>query len=641
MAGDEIVMTVKSNLKQVTTETKEFTGGLEGATKAADDLKKSVSVQNDVLIEMEKELVKLEEAQAKMGKGTWKDSLSGTTRKIEAQKLAIKGEKVALKDLKNQSKQATEETKKFAKAQKDSAKEMKDGLGSLTLMGVSLNGIKKSFGKIIPISKMLFSSIKMGIAATGIGVLLLAFGALVTYFTSSKEAMDKLDVTIAKVSGGINVIKDRIARVGEILTEVFSTNFFETLNKIKNAFSGIGDEIEKEVELSGELEIATQTLRDAQMKLLVTRAEQNKLVAEARLLAQDETKSLDERKEALEEAVRLEKEMIQTEVDAQTERVRIMQEKFDMGLSNAEEEQTLFEEKAKLIDMETTSLKKQRSLARELNQMDKKIANEELERLQLIADEKKRIAEEEAEAQAKIDADKIEADAKKKDEDALLIELQQENMLMQIEDLRERALVELGIERDKQLASVEGFANEEEMKAEIEKSFALKSKALDEQKATWESISTKEKLGMASNAMGQMSAIMGKETKAGKAFAIGEATVSTYLSATKAYSSMSGIPVVGPALGAIAAGAAIAAGLKSIQAIKSSKAGGGGGGGGGSVPSIPSVSSNLPAPEMMSGEFEIEGGGGNINRPIKAFVVNDDMTRSQSAIANIRNRATI
>ena len=86
MAGDEIVMTVKSNIKQVTTETKEFTGSLQGATKASDDLKKSVSVQNSVLIDMEKELLKLEEAQAKMGKGTWKDSLTGTTRKIEAQK---------------------------------------------------------------------------------------------------------------------------------------------------------------------------------------------------------------------------------------------------------------------------------------------------------------------------------------------------------------------------------------------------------------------------------------------------------------------------------------------------------------------------------------------------------------------------
>ena len=201
-------MTVKSNLKQVTTETKEFTGSLEGATKASDDLKKSVSVQNSVLIDMEKELLKLEEAQAKMGKGTWKDSLTGTTRKIEAQKLAIKGERIALKDLKNQSKEATAETKKFTKAQKDSQKEMKEGIGSLSIMGVSLNGMKKSFGKIIPVSKMLFSSIKMGIAATGIGVLLLAFGALVTYFTSSKEAMDKLDVAIAKVSAAISVIKD-------------------------------------------------------------------------------------------------------------------------------------------------------------------------------------------------------------------------------------------------------------------------------------------------------------------------------------------------------------------------------------------------------------------------------------------------
>jgi len=639
MAGDEIVMTVKSNIKQVTTETKEFTGSLQGATKASDDLKKSVSVQNSVLIDMEKELLKLEEAQAKMGKGTWKDSLTGTTRKIEAQKLAIKGERIALKDLKNQSKEATAETKKFTKAQKDSQKEMKEGIGSLSIMGVSLNGMKKSFGKIIPVSKMLFSSIKMGIAATGIGVLLLAFGALVTYFTSSKEAMDKLDVAIAKVSAAISVIKDRIASLGGAIMKVFSGDFKGALADTKDAMSGIGEEMSNEIELAGELELATQKLRDAQMGMLVTRAEQNKLVAEARLLAQDETKSLEERKVALEQAVKLEREMIQTELDGQAERVRIMQEKFDMGLSNAEEEKALFEEKAKLIDMETSSLKKQRSLARELNGIDKEIADEELARLQVIADEKKRIAEEEKEAQDKIDADKIEADAKKKDEDTLLLEMQQENMLMQIEDLRERALVELEIEKEQALASVEGFSNEEEMKAEIEKSFALKSKALDEQKKTWDSISTKEKIGMASNAMGQMSAIMGKETKAGKAFAIGEATVNTYLSATKAYASMSGIPVVGPALGAIAAGAAIAAGLKSIQAIKSSKAGGGGGGG--STPSIPSVSSETPAPEMMSGAFEIEGGGGQQNKPVQAYVVNDDITNSQDTISRIRRRSTI
>ena len=55
-----------------------------------------------------------------------------------------------------------------------------------------------------------------------------------------------------------------------------------------------------------------------------------------------------------------------------------------------------------------------------------------------------------------------------------------------------------------------------------------------------------------------------------KAIAITQATIKTYESATSAYASLAGIPVVGPALGAAAAGAAIAAGLANVAAISSS-----------------------------------------------------------------------
>lgn len=55
-----------------------------------------------------------------------------------------------------------------------------------------------------------------------------------------------------------------------------------------------------------------------------------------------------------------------------------------------------------------------------------------------------------------------------------------------------------------------------------------------------------------------------------KAIAITQATIKTYESATSAYAAMASIPVVGPALGAAAAGAAIAAGLANVAAITSS-----------------------------------------------------------------------
>ena len=46
-----------------------------------------------------------------------------------------------------------------------------------------------------------------------------------------------------------------------------------------------------------------------------------------------------------------------------------------------------------------------------------------------------------------------------------------------------------------------------------------------------------------------------------------------------------------------------------------------------------------PAPQMMSGAFDISGGVAP--EAMKAFVVTDEMSNSQNQLANIRRRATI
>ncbi|RYJ44533.1 hypothetical protein [Flavobacterium beibuense] len=79
------------------------------------------------------------------------------------------------------------------------------------------------------------------------------------------------------------------------------------------------------------------------------------------------------------------------------------------------------------------------------------------------------------------------------------------------------------------------------------------------------------KLSLASSTFGNMSTILGKESKAGKAMAVAQATIDTYQSAVSAFKSLSGIPIVGPALGAAAAGAAVATGLANIKKITSTK----------------------------------------------------------------------
>ena len=74
-------------------------------------------------------------------------------------------------------------------------------------------------------------------------------------------------------------------------------------------------------------------------------------------------------------------------------------------------------------------------------------------------------------------------------------------------------------------------------------------------------------MDIASSMFGSLSSILGEESKAGKAFAVAQATIDTYKAANSAYASLAGIPVVGPGLGAAAAAAAVLAGVANVKKI--------------------------------------------------------------------------
>ena len=116
---------------------------------------------------------------------------------------------------------------------------------------------------------------------------------------------------------------------------------------------------------------------------------------------------------------------------------------------------------------------------------------------------------------------------------------------------------------------------------------------------------------------------------------IGLATIAMYQSVVAAYNAGSELPGVGVVMGPVSAAAALAAGLANINAIMQTDVGGGAGGGGAPA----SASASPPAPEMMSGAFELEGG--QAVEPMQAYVVSDDITNNQNKLAIIRRRATI
>jgi len=135
--------------------------------------------------------------------------------------------------------------------------------------------------------------------------------------------------------------------------------------------------------------------------------------------------------------------------------------------------------------------------------------------------------------------------------------LAEENYLAQL------ALKQSDLDRQKEIE----LANAEKVsadKSKIEAKYAKVEK--DIQKSKQDFI-----LAIASQTFGNLASLLGEHTAAGKAAAIAETTIATYQAATKAYSSLAGIAIVGPVLGAIAAAAAVASGVANVKKITSTK----------------------------------------------------------------------
>ncbi len=134
-----------------------------------------------------------------------------------------------------------------------------------------------------------------------------------------------------------------------------------------------------------------------------------------------------------------------------------------------------------------------------------------------------------------------------------------------------------------------------------------------------------------------------------KGVSIAQTGIATFESATKAFNSLAGIPVVGPVLGGVAAAAAVAAGLANIKKIASQKFDGGGdktppstspgpstnlgGGSNGSTMATPIF--NLGG-QQIGGASNILGnsGGSQGQQPIKVFV-------SETDISNVQNKVQV
>ncbi len=651
-----------------------------------DELNKSLELQETLIEDIEKEL---REYQKDLNKTSATDLArrKDLNDKIKQTKERLTDEKIALK-------QVNKDRKKANEVMKEAEENAADYSGALGLIdqktGGVISGFKGMKEGIGGVNKG-FKTMRGAIIATGIGALVLVLSSLAAAFTSSEEGQNKWSKALGMVGAVVGAFTDKLADLGLLLIDVF-TNPLDSLKSFGQSIQNfVMDKVAKVTEGLGLMGSAISKVfsgdfsgafEDATKGVVALNRGLNPVVIVTESLVEGTKKLVSSTKSLVKEM--LEEAKIAGQIADQRAKADKLDRQIIVDRAKANRDRADLLEKA--VDKEKFTVEERIQFLKDAGALEDEITNKEITAAQLRLDAKvaenalgkstKEDLEEEANlranlinletakltkakevtsqiialnAEAKMIQDQADAEEKQKilDLDALKKQIRDAEAVT--EDERRALEIQKTIEHYDELirlAKEQGLATEQLEKA---KNNALNKYNQDnaENSVKWEDMTAKEKLGIASTTLGNMATILGEESAAGKAMAIGQATISTFQSAQDSYKSMAGIPVIGPVLGGIAAAAAVVSGMAQVKAIQQTK-----------LPTLagktpPSVSSSVPsAPAQATPpSFNIVGSsdtnqladviGQQEQQPVQAFVVASEVTSAQALERNTIEGATI
>ena len=309
--------------------------------------------------------------------------------------------------------------------------------GNLSKLKTDLSAIPGPVGTVVQGFTGLNTAFK-AIIANPIGLLIasivLALTGLFKILTSTKAGAEKFQQVLDGLGAAIDVVRDRLLKVGSAIVKFFSGDFKGAFSEAKGAVSGLTDEIAREAKEAANLRKELQGIADDQRALNIERAKQNTLVAESKLRINDENLSYGERLKALEKVRASEVKLAKQEEELARRRFEAIkaqnalsdssQEALDaeanayIALQNAQRtsltvQKELFDQEKALRDRQRAELKAQQQeaarIAKEKQDAEQKRLDEEFEAFvkqevanyeyrQQVAEQEKKRADEEFEA---------------------------------------------------------------------------------------------------------------------------------------------------------------------------------------------------------------------------------------------------
>lgn len=211
---------------------------------------------------------------------------------------------------------------------------------SLSLLSGGLKGAATGSGFLTSALNIL----KLALVSTGIGAIVVILGAVVTAFTRFSDKAESVKVVMAGVGAGVDVLLDRFGKFGNAIIDVFKGDFSSAAQNLKETFTGIGDELKRDISLTMMLKRATIDLEreskvfDAQREAGMTE------ILRLRQKEKDITLSANERLKANIEANKIEEKLAERslelanqetaatldQINAQTKKLQLSKDAVDL-----------------------------------------------------------------------------------------------------------------------------------------------------------------------------------------------------------------------------------------------------------------------------------------------------------------------
>ena len=480
---------------------------------------------------------------------------------------------------------------KASKEIKKTTGEIKEAKKEQTLFSAATDKVKKAFRGLKGGVKQVittFKTLKGAIAATGIGLLVIALGSLVAFFTKTQKGADVLSEVMAGLGAAVDVIVDRISGFGESIMKFFSGDFKGAVEGMTETFSGLGDEIMREAEAAARLKRELNNLLDLEREFSVQKAKNNVIIREAEAAALDENIAAAERLRQLQRAMDLTIQQAEEEERLALIKFNAITEQVNLGESLREDLDKQAQAEIDLVNIRAEKARTEKRLITQLQTLKKQVESEDAIRL----------------ATEKRAAEGVQT--------SILLASKTANQLR----------VDDAIATNGKLIDTRKQLNKELLKSETELSKA-------------EQLLKKENTNTQIAAAGQLAGALGQLAGDNKELAVAQAIIQTYLGANTALASAP------PPVNFISAAAVIASGLANVKNILSTDVGSSGGG---SVPSgLGSVGGNIAAsiPAATGLGDVVDSINGQANQPVEAFVIAQSVTDSQEAQSYINNQRTL